>query len=66
MGRCSQGPRQTRAIQKFKNTEEPSEQIALVKDRGQTRPANWPKESVTEGFRGYNWTSMDGEKVWKV
>jgi nitrite reductase (NAD(P)H) len=53
-------------FKQFKNTEERSEQIELVKDRGQTRPANWPKESVTEDFRGYKWTSMDWEKVCKV
>ena len=53
-------------FKQFKNTEERSEQIELVKDRGQTRPANWPKESVTEDFRGYKWTLMDWEKVCKV
>jgi len=40
-------------FKQFKNTEERSEQIELIKDRGQTRPANWPKESVNEDFRGY-------------
>lgn len=53
-------------FKQFKNTEERSEQIELVQERNQTRPANWPKQSVTEDFRGYRWTSMDWEKVCKV
>jgi nitrite reductase (NAD(P)H) len=53
-------------FKQFKNTEERSEQIELVTGPGQTRPANWPKESVTEDFRGYKWTSIHWEKVCKV
>lgn len=57
----------TRAqFKQFKNTEDRSEQIELVQERNQTRPANWPKQSVLEDFKGYKWTSMEWEKVCKV
>lgn len=53
-------------FKQFKNTEERSEQIELVRERNQTRPANWPKESALVDFRGYKWTSMQWEKICKV
>ena len=57
----------TRAqFKQFKNTEEHSEQIELIRECNQTKPANWPKHSVVEDFKGYKWTSMEWEKVCKV
>src|SRR5579859_4187211 len=53
-------------FKQFKNTEERSEQIELIRERDQTRTANWPKESALVDFRGYKWTSMEWEKVCKV
>ena len=53
-------------FKQFKNTEETIEQIELVRERNQTRPANWPKQSVLEDFRGYRWTFLKWEKLCKV
>jgi nitrite reductase (NAD(P)H) len=53
-------------FKQFKNTEERSEQIELIRERDQTRPANWPKQSALEDFRGYKWTSLEWEKVCKA
>lgn len=53
-------------FKQFKNTDERSEQIELVRERDQTRPANWPKQSVLENFRGYMWTSLEWERICNV
>src|SRR5436190_19111818 len=37
-------------FKQFKNTEERSEQIELVQERNQIRPANWPKLSAQDDF----------------
>jgi nitrite reductase (NAD(P)H) len=50
----------------FKNTQERSEQIELIRERDQTRPANWPKQSTLVDFRGHKWTSLEWEMVCKV
>ena len=50
-------------FRQFKNTTERDDQIELITERNQTRPANWPKESVLVDFRGYKWTSMEWEKI---
>jgi nitrite reductase (NAD(P)H) len=53
-------------FKQFKNTEERSEQIELVKERKQIRPANWPKKGAEEDFRGHEWASLQWEKVCQV
>ena len=37
--------------------------IEGVSERGQTRPAYWPKGSVTEDFRGTPWTSLSWQPL---
>ena len=37
--------------------------IEGVTERGQTRPAYWPKEAVTENFRGTNWSSLSWQPI---
>lgn len=59
-------PAKRAQFKQFKNTDERSEQIELVRERNQTRPANWPKESVLEDFRERKWTSLEWEQVCKV
>lgn len=59
-------PVKSAQFQQFKNTKERSEQIELVRERNQTRPANWPKQSVQEDFRGHKWSSVNWEKVCRV
>lgn len=53
-------------FKQFKNTEERSEQIELIHERSQTRPANWPKDSVQKDFKGHKWTSLKWEKLCHV
>ena len=51
-------------FQQFGNT---TENLALpiesTEERGQTRPAYWPKESTKEDFRGTNWTSLSWQPI---
>ena len=37
--------------------------IEGVAERGQTRPAYWPKGSVTEDFRGTDWSSLSWQPI---
>lgn len=34
-----------------------------VSERGQTRPAYWPRESATENFRGTQWTNLTWQPI---
>lgn len=63
---ASSDPVKRGQFKQFKNTEERSEQIELVRERNQMRPANWPKNSAQTDFRGHKWTSLKWEKVCRV
>lgn len=51
------------AFKQFNNTEETSETVEIISERGQDRPANWPKESPTEDFKNHKWTSLSWEPL---
>ena len=51
-------PERRRAFQQFDNTKETIETVEQVEERGQQRPTYWPKDSVTEDFRGTKWSSL--------
>ncbi|EXJ78403.1 nitrite reductase [NAD(P)H] [Capronia coronata CBS 617.96] len=52
-------PEKRKAFQQFANSAENREPaVEKVEERGQSRPAYWPKESVHEDFKGTRWTSL--------
>jgi nitrite reductase (NAD(P)H) len=54
-----QSPEKRRLFTQFANTDETIDTtIAAVDERGQQRPAMWPKESIKEDFRGTQWTQL--------
>lgn len=50
-------------FQQFSNTSSTLESIEKVDERGQQRPAYWPKNSATEDFRGTRWTQLAWQPV---
>ncbi|KAI4191630.1 MAG: hypothetical protein LQ346_004692 [Caloplaca aetnensis] len=59
-------PERRKAFQQFDNTDETQETVEKVEERGQTRPAYWPKESTTEDFRGTKWSSLSWQPMIEV
>lgn len=51
-------PNRRKIFQQFSNTTETVDNIENVEQRGQQRPAYWPKDSTTEDFRGTQWTHL--------
>ncbi len=45
-------------FKQFGNTEDTLSVVEPVSERGQTRPADWPKESTKEDFRGTVWSNL--------
>jgi len=58
-------PERMKLFSQFGNTEEQQESIEKVEDRGQHRPAMWPKDAVTEDFRGKQWSSLSWQPLAK-
>ena len=50
-------------FQQFANTDETLSVVEPVDERGQTRPAYWPKESTTEDFRGTQWSTLTWQPI---
>lgn len=51
-------------FKQFANTEETLSTIEPVHERGQTRPAYWPKETTTkEDFRGTQWSNLTWQPI---
>ena len=50
-------------FKQFANTEDTLAVVEPVYERGQTRPAYWPKESTTEDFRGTQWSSLSWQPI---
>ncbi|KZZ97501.1 nitrite reductase [Moelleriella libera RCEF 2490] len=56
-------PEMVAKFKQFQNTNDSVETVELEQDRGQSRPAFWPKESATEQFNGIVWSSTAWEAV---
>ena len=56
-------PERRKAFQQFDNTDETAETVEAVEERGQQRPTYWPKDSVTEDFRGTKWSSLSWQPI---
>ena len=50
-------------FQQFANTDDTLSVIEPVNERGQTRPAYWPKESIKEDFRGTQWSNLTWQPI---
>ena len=50
-------------FQQFANTPDTLPTIEPITERGQIRPANWPKESVTEDFRNTQWSNLTWQPI---
>lgn len=56
-------PIRRKLFQQFSNTSSTLESIEKVDERGQQRPAYWPKNSATEDFRGIRWSQLAWQPV---
>lgn len=59
-------PEKMKLFSQFANTEEGVDSMGKVEERGQERPAYWPKESVTEDFKGKQWSSLSWQPLAKA
>ncbi len=56
-------PIRRKLFQQFSNTSSTLEPIEKVDERGQQRPAYWPKNSATEDFRSIRWSQLAWQPV---
>lgn len=57
-------PARRALFSQFANTDETiNDTIEPTTERGQQRPSYWPKESVTQDFRGTKWTSLSWQPM---
>ena len=56
-------PARRAKFQQFGNTPDTLSVVESVEERGQQRPAYWPKESVTEDFRGTKWSTLTWQPI---
>ena len=56
-------PERRRLFNQFGNSPDTVENVENVSERGQARPAYWPKDSVTEDFRGTKWSSLSWQPI---
>lgn len=59
-------PERRKFFQQFSNTDEAVDTVEVVKERGQKRPAYWPKESATEDFKGHKWSKKSWQPILKA
>lgn len=60
-------PARRTLFSQFANTEENIvDTIEPTQERGQERPSYWPKESVTEDFRGHKWSELSWQPLVKA
>ena len=56
-------PIRRKLFEQFSNTSSTLDSIEKVDERGQQRPAYWPKNSAMEDFRGTKWTQLAWQPV---
>ena len=56
-------PERQKVFQQFGNTKDTQETIERIDERGQSRPADWPVDSVKEDFRGTKWSSLSWQPI---
>lgn len=50
-------------FKQFNNTDDTCETVEIVSERGQDRPASWPKHSSNEDFKNHKWSSLSWEPL---
>ncbi|SMR62898.1 unnamed protein product [Zymoseptoria tritici ST99CH_3D1] len=60
-----ESPKRLELFPQFGNTADTVDSIEKVQEREQERPAYWPKESVTEDFRGKQWSTLSWQPLAK-
>lgn len=50
-------------FRQFANTDDTLSVVDKVDERGQQRPAYWPKESTSEDFRGTQWSNLTWQPI---
>lgn len=58
-------PERRKYFEQFGNTSETVETVEIIKERSQQRPTYWPKDSVTEDFKGHRWLSLSWQPIIK-
>lgn len=56
-------PERRKQFQQFGNTKDTLSIVEPVNERGQQRPAYWPKASTTEDFRGTQWSNLTWQPI---
>ena len=56
-------PARRAQFSQFANTPDTLTAVEGVTERGQTRPAYWPKEPTTEDFRGTQWSTLTWQPI---
>ncbi|KAF8534034.1 hypothetical protein BDD12DRAFT_646418, partial [Trichophaea hybrida] len=60
-------PERRKVFQQFANTGETLEGVEIIKERNQSRPTYWPKDSpAKEDFKGTKWTSLSWQPIIKA
>lgn len=60
-------PERRKFFQQFANTDETVDTVEVVKERGQKRPAYWPKDAPTnEDFKEHQWSSTSWQPMIKA
>ena len=58
-------PERRKYFEQFANTSETLDTVEMIKERNQHRPSYWPTESVTEDFKGHQWSSLSWQPIVK-
>ena len=59
-------PERMKLFSQFANSDEYVEGVEQVMERDQPRPTFWPKQSVTEDFRGTKWSDLSWQPLAKT
>ncbi|KFY99776.1 hypothetical protein V500_01260 [Pseudogymnoascus sp. VKM F-4518 (FW-2643)] len=58
-------PERRKHFEQFSNTPETVETVEIIEERGQQRPTYWPAGSVTEDFKGHEWSHVSWQPILK-
>lgn len=53
-------------FEQFGNTKDAVETVEVIKERDQSRPTYWPKDSATDDFKGHQWSSTSWQPIIKA
>ena len=56
-------PERRKHFEQFGNTSETVDTIETIKERGQRRPAYWPKKSATQDFKNHKWSNLSWQPI---